>query len=78
MAKALQPPERTAMNVALQASGTIIDTQWQRSIYARLDAFLSATRSVAEIIKCCFGADTHPKMTNMFRQAARRRAGPAP
>jgi hypothetical protein len=68
MARSLDPPEPTAMNVALEASGAIIDTGWQRSFYAHLDAFLSATRSVAEIIKCCFGADQHRAMTAWFDQ----------
>ena len=66
MDHSLQPPEATWSNVALQASGAIIDTGWQRSFYAYLDAFLSATRSVAEIIKCCFGVDQHPPMVAWF------------
>ena len=57
MGRSLQPPERTAHNVALQASGAIIDTGWQRSFDAYLDAFLSTARSVPEIIQCCFGVD---------------------
>ena len=32
MARSLDPPEPTAMNVALEASGAIIDTGWQRSL----------------------------------------------
>jgi hypothetical protein len=68
MGRSLEPPERTHRNVALEASGAIIDTGWQRSFYAHLDAFLSATRSVAEIIKCCFGVDSHPAMTAGFDQ----------
>jgi len=59
MGQSLEPPERTAWSVAVQASGAIIDTGWQRSFYAHFDAFLSTTRSVAEIIKCCFGVDDH-------------------
>jgi hypothetical protein len=66
MARSLDPPERTQMNVALQVAGTIIDTGWRRSFFAHLDAFLSATRSVAEIIKCCFGVDPHPAMRAWF------------
>ncbi len=65
MARSLESPERTAANVALEASA-IIDTGWQRSFYAHLDSFLSAARSVAEIIKCCFGVDKHPKMKDWF------------
>ncbi|MGB8897972.1 MAG: hypothetical protein WCC90_01370 [Methylocella sp.] len=66
MGRSLEPRGRTATDVALEASGAIIDTGWQRSFYAHLDAFLSATRSVAEIIKCCFGVDSSPKMTTWF------------
>lgn len=66
MGQSLEPPERTAMNAALQAAGTIIDTRWQRSFYAHLDAFLSATRSVAEVIKACFGVDDHREMRAWF------------
>lgn len=69
MGQSLEPPERTATNVALQAAGAIIDTGWQRSFYAHLDAFLSATRSVPEIVQCCFGADEdHPDMRSWFRK----------
>ena len=62
MGKALLPPERTQMNVALQTTGAIIDTGWQRSFYAHLDAFLAMARSVPEIIQCCFGWDTSDAM----------------
>jgi len=57
MGKSLQGPERTQHNVALEASGAIIDNGWQRSFYAYLDAFLAMTRSVPEIINACFGHD---------------------
>jgi hypothetical protein len=49
MGRSIQPPEQTAINVALQASGALIDTGWQRAFYAYLDAFLSAARSVPKI-----------------------------
>src|SRR5258708_426560 len=68
MGQALEPPERTQWNVAIEASGAIIDTGWQRSFYAHFDAFLSATRSVAEIINCCFGVDEHRAMKAWFDQ----------
>jgi hypothetical protein len=58
--RSIQSPEQTAINVALQASGAIIDTGWRRSFYAYLDAFLSTARSVPEIIQCCFGVDCGP------------------
>jgi len=62
MGRSLQPPERTAINVALQSAGTIIGTQWQRALYAHLDAFLAMGRSVPEVIKCCFGKDTSNRL----------------
>jgi hypothetical protein len=34
-----------------------IDHDWQLNLYAHFDAFLPCTRSVAEIINCCFGKD---------------------
>jgi hypothetical protein len=57
MGKALGPPERTQINVALQSSGAIIETRWQRSFYAYLDAFLAMVRSAPEIVQACFGED---------------------
>jgi hypothetical protein len=68
MQRALDGPPRTGISVAQQASGTIIDGQWQRSFYACLDAFLSAARSVPDIIQCCFGRDKgHPKLKTWFK-----------
>jgi hypothetical protein len=67
MGRSLEPPPRTQTNVALEASGAILDTRWQETFYAELDAFLSATRSVAQVIKCCFGVDQgHPEMRAWF------------
>jgi hypothetical protein len=57
MERSLDPPERTAMNVALEASGAILNTGWQQSLYPHFDAFLSVVRSIPEIIRCCFGTD---------------------
>jgi hypothetical protein len=66
MTQSLEPPERTATNVALQAAGAIIDTGWQRAIWPHFDAFLAAARSVPEIIRCCFGKDSAPIMRGWF------------
>jgi hypothetical protein len=57
MAKSLQPPDRTPMNVVLQSAGAIIGNRWQNSFYAHVDTFLAKVRSVPEVIECCFGAD---------------------
>src|SRR4051794_2865834 len=62
MVQALQPPERTQSNVALQASGAVIATNWQEALYAHLDAFLAMARSVPEVIHACFGADDGNKI----------------
>ena len=74
MGRALQPPERTAA----QGSGAIIGKDWQRPLHAHLDAFLSATRSVGQIIKCGFGVDTNwllkPWSTVPPEEQARRQA----
>jgi len=43
---------------AIVASGAIVDSGWQRKVGPYLDAFLSAARSIPEIIECCFGRDT--------------------
>jgi hypothetical protein len=59
MGRALQPSERTGYLVAMQASGAMIGKDWQQPLYAHLDALLSATRSVGQIIKCGFGVDTN-------------------
>jgi hypothetical protein len=60
MTRSIQPPQRTGHSVALEASGAIIGgPDWQEAFYAHLDAFLTATRSVGNITKCCFGVDKH-------------------
>jgi hypothetical protein len=55
MRRSLDRPQPTQLSVAMEAAGTIIDAHWQRSFYARLDAFLSAAQCVPEIVGCCFG-----------------------
>jgi hypothetical protein len=62
MERALAPPERTQSNVAMEASGAVIGTNWQRSLYAYLDAFLAMTRSVPEVTEAYFGADEGSKV----------------
>jgi hypothetical protein len=57
MDKALQPPERTHHNVVQESTGALIGGNWHTAFYAHLDAFLSAARSVPELIRCCFGID---------------------
>jgi hypothetical protein len=67
MERAVQPPERTAYTVALESSGTIIGGNWHTAFYAHVDAFLSAARSVPELIRCCFGLDDgSQKMRDWF------------
>jgi len=59
--EALVPPRLDAHMVAIEASGAIIGHEWQRPFFAHFDAFLSATKSVPEIIRACFGQDDGPK-----------------
>jgi hypothetical protein len=61
MSRSLAPPDSTGHLAAMIAMGTIIDTNWQLAFFAYFDAFLSSTRSIAEVIRCCFGVD--PLMT---------------
>ena len=68
MEQSIEPAELTATNVAIMSTGAIIDTRWQQSFYAHFDAFLSAARSVPEIIQCCFGVDEgHNAMKQWLR-----------
>jgi hypothetical protein len=57
MISALEPPPRTQLNAALQASGAIIGTNWQTRFFASLDAFLAMARGAPDIIQASFGAD---------------------
>jgi hypothetical protein len=60
-----RPREHRA--AALEATGAIVDTQWQSAFYANLDAFLVMARSAPEVINSCFGKDTANKeMRNWF------------
>ena len=79
MQRALEPPEMTGDDAAIIASGAMVDTGWQRSIYPHFDAFLAAARSIPEIIQCCFGTDRDYRMLRWVQQLpaeerARRRA----
>ena len=69
MWRSLEPPALTPMNAALEATGAIVDTGWQRSFYPHFDAFLTATRSVPEIINACFGVDTASREMNTWFQS---------
>jgi hypothetical protein len=62
MSQALVAPRLDARMAAIEASGAIVGHEWQRPFFAHFDAFLSATKSVPEIIRACFGADRHPEM----------------
>ncbi len=67
--KALVPPKRTRRVIAMEASGTIISHEWQRPFFAHFDAFLSATKSVPDIIRACFGKDDdNREMRKWFKQ----------
>src|SRR5579883_1741613 len=68
MGKALLPPPRTPMSVALESSGAIATTAWQHEFYPLFDAFLAMARSIPELVSACFGADQGSKeMKTWFR-----------
>jgi hypothetical protein len=59
MARSFDRPGGRAAARAMAAGVNVeMPLQWERSFYARLDAFLVMTRSVPEVINCCFGKDT--------------------
>jgi hypothetical protein len=66
MSAALSPPKRTAIAAAIGSDGGVVAHDWQRPFYAHLDAFLSAARSIPELIRCCFGFDPDKRMKNWF------------
>src|SRR6266702_809641 len=54
MYQSLERP-RGSRAAVLEASGEVVDTQWQRAFYPNLDGFLVAIRSVPDIAQFCFG-----------------------
>jgi hypothetical protein len=78
--EAVVRPRLDAHMAAIEASGAIVAHDWQRPFFAHFDAFLSATKSVPEIIKACFGEDQGSKEMRLWfeqlpgdEQARRRR-----
>ena len=55
--RSLQRPERTAMSVVLESTGTIVVKRWEEPFYAHVDSFLVEARSVSNVIESCFGHD---------------------
>jgi hypothetical protein len=77
--RSLQPSAQTGHSVAIQALTGSMGSDWQPSFYAHFDAFLSATRSVSQVIKCGFGKDTDGRLKQRFtslpdEEQVRRRA----
>lgn len=68
MSAALRPPEPTAYDVIMESHGGSVSPNWHRPFYAHLDAFLSAARSIPELIRCCFGYDTDGRMRDWFAE----------
>jgi len=66
MQLAITPPQGDSHIAAMQAAGVLVDTGWQRAIGPYFDAFLSAARSIPEIIACCFGRDTPNKEMKLW------------
>jgi hypothetical protein len=63
MSRSLQPSAGAA---TLEAAGAVAEHPWERSFYPSLDAFLAMTRSIPEIIQCCFGEDRSSAMAKWF------------
>jgi hypothetical protein len=61
MGAAPRAPERTGHEFFKTRRGE--EHEWQRPFYAHLDAFLSAARSIPELIQCCFGHDGDRRMS---------------
>jgi hypothetical protein len=57
MGKVIAPPTLNGHQVALVASGVILHHEWREPFNDDLNAFLSATRSIPELIQFRFGAD---------------------
>ena len=58
MGQDIVPPHLNSPHLAaIVSTGVIVDHPWQRRFYHHLDAFLAMSRSVPEIIRCCFGVD---------------------
>ena len=67
MVKALRPRVPPPRNAVLYAStGAIVPDDWQQEFYTRLDAFLAGAYSIPEIVRCCFGHDTHHTLRKWF------------
>jgi hypothetical protein len=60
-----------AYTVAQESTGAILGGLWHVPFYAHVDAFLAATRSVGEVINCCFGHDTNWRMKAWFESLTR-------
>lgn len=66
MATSILPPTMTGNMAAQIASSAMIGVNWQRAFYAHLDGFLSATKSIGDVVNCCFGHDTSYRMRAFF------------
>src|ERR1041384_3796742 len=60
-------PPSGRMAAIMESNGQISDTKWQEAFYAYYDAFVSTTRSVAQVLQCCFGYDKYPKIDAWFK-----------
>jgi hypothetical protein len=77
MSRSIERPEQTTNYVVQVSSGAIVGNLWAQSFYARFDALLAMTRSIPEIITCCFGYDramaTWLKTLSVDEQTRRQR-----
>ena len=51
--------------------------EWHRPFYSHLDAFLTAPRSIPELIQCCFGHDLDRRMEDWFSKLSADEQGGA-
>jgi len=63
MGRDLIPPYvgNPTMAAIAVSTGAVVGHPWQRKFYHHLDAFLAITRSVPDIVRCCFGIDDSSK-----------------
>jgi hypothetical protein len=66
MSRSIERPEQTTDYVVQVSSGAIVGNLWTPSLYPRFDAFIAMTRSIPEIITCCFGYDRSSAMVARF------------
>ena len=73
MSAALRAPDPTGAVYFKRRRGE--GHEWHRPFYAHLDAFLTAARSIPELIQCCFGHDLDRRMEDWFSKLSGNEQG---